>query len=306
MSIDDLLDKMEAAERGFVGREFLAPMVGDNRVQVRIAGVVCQLSVKVDLPERFIGWAILRALSTSRATFIREAGLVEKDAYLGLFPKVRLILVQKRSRHWIALPAHRGDRRFQIEGPVMTLLPEDGVERFDTIQAHFDGRLFWYGGRDPSRDPALAAYLRDQLGRREEDGLPPKIESLHKRGLSREEREAYGFVRSVIIQDMIDQVEVRLTEALAHAGAELRSYTDRGDAYVVTYEVGGRRHISTIRQDDLTVMTAGICLEGQDRRFDLTSLVGVLREAEGRGMLYWVGEEGLDEERYWEIHPPHE
>jgi hypothetical protein len=141
------------------------------------------------------------------------------------------------------------------------------------------------------------------LGQVAENGLPPKPETLHKRGLSREERDAYTLAWALLFQAARSKVEVRLSEALAHAGAELRSYIERGDAYVVTYEVDGRQHVSTIRADDLSVMTAGICLAGQDQRFDLTSLVGVLRQAGQERRLVWIGEGGLPEDHYWEVHP---
>ncbi len=315
MPIDDLLDKLEQAERRFVRTEFLAPIIGQGHVVVRIAGVVCQLKVTAGLPHEFAGWAILRSLSTSKAEFVREASLTETAKYLALFPALRLVLVQRvvetRSPrpYWLALPAQQGDTRFRIAGPAMLLLSEDGLDRFETIVARFDGRLFWYERRDPARDPAIAAYLREQLTKQEADGVPPKPDRLHAPGLSREEREAYGFVRALLAQAQRDKIELRLSEALAHAGAELRSYVERGDVYVVTYEVDGRQHVSTVQRDDLTVRTAGICLAGQDRRFDLGSLVGVLREAENREGLVWVGPGGLDEERYWQVHPedgPHE
>ncbi len=299
MSIGDILNRMEKAEQGFAGTEFLAPVVGPARVNVRLAGIICQLRITQGLPQGFSGWAILRAHSTSKAEFVRQASLAEVAAYLSLFPTVRLVLAEKQGG-WLAFPAQSGDRRFEISGPVMVLLAEDGLERFETVATRFDGRLFWYERRDPGRDPALAAYLRDQFSK----PIPPPVAKLHKTGLSREEREAYGWLMALREQGRQAKVQQRLEQALTHAGAELRSVAERQDVYVVTYEVDGRRHVSTVQRDDLSVITAGICLSGQDRRFDLTSLVGVLREGAQRHRLVWVGAEGLDEEQYWQIHPP--
>lgn len=303
MPIDDLLDKLAAAEQEFEGREFLAPLIGANRVQVRIAGIICQIRITRNMPRDYHGWAILRALSTKEAAFERQANLGEIDAYLRLFPAVRLILLQRREQHWLAIPAHRGDRRFQIQGPAALWLAEEALDRFDTVMASFDGLLFWYRGRDVTRNPALGAYLRQEIIRQGDKNLPPSPESLHKPGLSAEERDAYALARAMIIEERRDRVELRLTEALDHAGAELRDYSERGDAYLVRYVVDGRPHVTTVRKDDLSVMTAGICLAGRDRHFDLSSLVGVLREAEQQNVV-WVGPDQLPEDRYWRIHPP--
>jgi hypothetical protein len=74
----------------------------------------------------------------------------------------------------------------------------------------------------------------------------------------------------------------RLAAALAHAGGRLIAFTERDDSYTVAYLVGDERAVSTVRKSDLSVLTAGICLSGQDANFDLTSMVSVMHEASGQ------------------------
>jgi hypothetical protein len=42
----------------------------------------------------------------------------------------------------------------------------------------------------------------------------------------------------------------------------------------------GDLHTSAIAKGDLTVVSSGICLSGEDRKFDLTSLVKVIEKQE--------------------------
>lgn len=287
MAIKAVLDKLERAERDFLGTAFLAPIVGDGRVQVRIAQVVCHLRVA----ERQAGWYVLRPISIGEAEIVREASLSEVARYLALFPQVRLVLAQKIDRQWLAFSAQRGDNRFRIAGPIGLWLAAEDVERFDGVEAAFDGRSFWYVQRDRRSDPAVSAYLRERFAQDPIGDLPPDVTLLHKRGLSREQREVYAWLREQLKAAQRDRVEVRLADALGHADATLHSYLERDDVYVVKYEVDGRERLSTIRRDDFSVVTAGVCLSGQDQRFDLTSLVGVLREGEREHRLVWTGDD---------------
>lgn len=296
----DALDRLAAAEERAFACEFLAPMLRGGIVQVRIAGVVCRLAVQ---PGDFEGWGIFRSTSPNTAALVRPARLAERREYLELLALVRLILCHREEDQWFAMPAHRADSRFRIEGLVPVRLVED-PDLFEVVQTRFDGTQCWYEGPDPRRDPAAAAYLREALARMEEPGR------LSRPGLAAEERAAYSlnYARKLEaeLEARRDLAEERLRAALEHAGAELREYVERGDVYRVTYEIAGRRQVSVISRADLSVHAAGICLSGQDRRFDLQSLVGVIREAREGGGIVRVGVEndGMPEEAYWDAHPP--
>jgi hypothetical protein len=297
--LEDMLNRLAAAEERFLAGEFLAPMLRRGQVQVRIAGVVCRMRVQ---PRDFEGWGVFRPTSPTTARLVRPARLAERQRYLELFPLLRLILCRREGEQWLALPAHQGDSRFRIQGLVPVRLVEE-AQQFEVVETRFDGTQCWFERLDGRRDPGTAAYLRQAL----QQMLEP--DRLSRPGLTAEERTAYGLNYWPIIQAEIeaqrDRTEERLREALAHAGAALRGYLERDDCYRVEYDVAGSRHVSVVNKADLSVQVAGICLSGEDEHFDLQSLVGVLREAQGQGIVR-VGAEnaGMAEEDYWRVHPP--
>ena len=296
---NDAFNKLAAAEERFLAGEFLAPVVEGGVVHVRIAGVTNRLRVS---PQTFIGFGVFKPTSPKEATLVRPATLGERRKYLELFPLVRLILSKQVGDQWLAAPAHRGDQRFRIAGLAPVRLVQE-AQLFDVIRTRFDGGNFWFESLDTSRDPAAAAWLRRQLAAATDPN------QLDRSGLTLEERIAYSvhFVVKKKTAKHGEQSEApaageRLREALAHAGAELLDYLERDDSFRVTYLVGGRQHVSAVSKRDLTVQVAGICLSGEDRKFDLASMVGVLREAGGRVLR--IGDDGIAEEDYWNVHPP--
>jgi hypothetical protein len=277
--LQDALNRLAAIEEQAFAREFLAPMLRSGVVQIRIAGVICRLKVE---PADFSGWGVFRPTSATAAHLVRPARPAERKQYLELLPLVRLIVCRRDDALWKAIPAHQSDARFQFDGLIPVALIED-VQLFDVVRGRFDGVHCWYDDADPRHDPATAAYLRAALARRETP------EALDRRGLTAEERTAYGLnYWPIVLAEQAahrDRIEERLRHALAHAGADLKDYLERDDVYRVAYEVDGRRHVSVVQKNDLTVQVAGICLSGTDHHFDLHSLVGVIREAQDRNTM---------------------
>jgi hypothetical protein len=225
---------------------------------------------------------------------VRPATLVERQRYLDLFPRRPIILVRPAGLDWLGWPAHQADARFGPPDMVPVRLVEDG-QMFDRVEARFDGVQAWFAGSDDRADPAASAYLRDAL----REMIPP--DRVHRPRLTAEDRTVYRLAFESKREALRDRTEDRLRDALGHAGADLRGYVERDDAYRVEFAVGGARHVSVVNKTDLTVQLAGICLAGADRHFDLSSLVGVLREADDA---LRIGDGGMAEEQYWQIHPP--
>ncbi len=289
--VDELLNRFAAAEERFLRSEFLAPALPGGVVQVRIEGVVCRLRLDAD----FRGWGVFRPTGAGAAALVRRAALAEQRRYLDLFPRRRVILCRPLRGRWLAWPAHHGDRRFGPPAPLTVRLVEE-AQPFDLAETRFDGEQAWFAQPDARADPATAAYLQQAL-----NAMTPPDE-VRRRGLSPEEHAAYGMMFALRRDDTRDRAGDRLRGALAHAGAQLAGYAERDDVYRVEYTVDGEQHVSLVDKSDLSVRLAGICLSGEDRRFDLHSLVGVLRQAEDV-LRIGADNHGLDEQHYWRVHP---
>lgn len=287
--VRDLIAELAQQESAAAASPFLAPCVPGATVRTRVAGLVRSFSPR---PENFEGWGVFRArrgdVSDRVARLEREADLPEVDRYLAALPRMGLWLIHVlRGRTWLALPMNGSDakQRFGREGPVAVRLVDDGSP-MDRIEAAFDGAAWWFAGEDRRADPFLSQQLRDSSALSTELDVP---------GLTPELRDAYRIAYDPLPLPLIEEPAParrvtepshgepeldRIRRALLDAGGELRDARDRGDFWWVQWATGdGDVHHSAIAKHDLTVLSAGICLDDMDSDFDLQSLVGVVEGA---------------------------
>jgi hypothetical protein len=267
-----LIRALAARERALRGREFLAPLRRDCRARVRIQELIYELIVAGAQP----GWWICRVCDGHSAEVVAEALAWQRGEYLALWPVLRMVLLEPLAgRDWLALPYNPAAamQRFGFAGPHIVSLVEGG-QPCERIIARVEGATLWYDAPDRRADPQIAEQLRAALS---EECAEPDVAHL-----GAGERAAYELLLAARHQAHIAIEERRLAgelrAALTITGARLLGYERVGAQVRVFWEREGARNV-TLVDPDLTVAAAGICLSGQDRRFDLTSIVGVVRDA---------------------------
>ena len=273
--IHALLNRLETQERELLTRKFIAPCTRGGRVRTQIDGLVCIFRPQ---PRDFSGWGMFQPADTKTAKLLETASLNRIEEYLQQFPAFRFLLVRSlQHQTWLAFPANLSDmqQRLGRAKPVPVHLVSEGIP-FEPIVARWDGRAFWFEGCDRRADPLPSEALRQAL---RESLLP---EDLTFGGLVPEMRTAYDLAiqgRGEFSPAAKD--ERRLQQALKIGGGNLESFRDRDDFWQVEWTTpNGERQTSAIAKSDLTVMSAGICLDERDRDFDLQSLVGVVEQQE--------------------------
>lgn len=267
-----------------IKRRFIAPVHGGcPLVRVSLGGMLKTLPVR---PDDFQGWGTFECRGRKRKTarMVREPSRDEIDSYLSRLPsmKFRLCLCPGEDSNWVAYPCN-GEamrKRFGACEPVVIRLV-DGATKFDAVVARYDGIKWWFDSLDMSDNLLIVEELRQfSLAKKTPD-------SIRIKGLTPEMRKAYDINMNPIpvagAPDVPMTDEERIAHSLERGGGRLLSFLDRGDRWAVEWETStGERHSSAINKEDMTVISAGICLSGEDRKFDLQTLVQVVERRNDR------------------------
>lgn len=278
-----LIKRFSDEEESLSSELFLAPYVPGAKIKIKVQGVIYELEVVDAGPlSRQGGFGLFQVTEPGKARLVETANRNQVDAYLNLLPRITLVLIGEFEHHWWGVQANPSDSRFRLTEPVPIRLTER-VTAMEQIYARFDGSSFWYHGANRRRDPIIARGLREAMDK----GSVP--EEVKVSGAAPSELLAYR----IVFADRYPGHSAprprtdleRLRDALTHSGARLDAYWAQGnDVMRVRYVIDGHSHSADVRINDLTVVSAGVCLSGRDRDFDLTSLVGVMRELhDGRG-----------------------
>ena len=271
--IRKILNQLAAQEGKLLDTQFLAPCVRGGKVRTWIGGMIYTFKPQ---PRNFEGWGIFQPVNQKIARVVDEPNLPQMAEYLELLVPIRLQLAYVlQGQTWLAYPINESDakQRTGLVKPVPVHLVSESSQ-FEPIVARWDGHSWWFEEIDRRADPLASEKLRAAL---KQLTFP---EEVRFKGMTPEMRTVYELVAQNL-KDFDPKLldEKRLQRALKMGGGELQDFRDRDDYWLVEWTSRtGERHSSAIAKNDLTVMSAGICLSGLDKNFDLQSLVGVVED----------------------------
>lgn len=287
----EMLEKILGREREALGKEYIAPVMRSRKVRIGIGSSICECS----LDEEFSGWGVFTMSAPGKAELVREAEIWEKEQFVGAFPKQILILFYRDSNGiWWARDI--GKDRF-----VPVMLVESQLQ-FDPITASFDGINYWYISPAGQVDPRKPEKLREALA-----SMTPPHE-LDDSLFTQKEIILYSNALSIVKNSSAlraDASRKKIEEALRLGEANLLEWAEVGSGYRVKWQKG-HEVLITLVDGDLSIVSAGICLSGQDKIQDLASLASLI-STKPRGVPY-VGAENagqgnnISEAEYYAAH----
>ena len=271
------ISKLASAEADLMESTFVAPVVGNDAVAAFVKGIAYKFSIHT--PEK-PGWYRFKPRNQKTAKLEGAASLSETESYLARLPKVRIALVQKVNGTYHGIPEKSNSVGLPVGQAVPVQIVDDFADDFDRVICRYDGTNLWYERVDPSNDPSKAAYLRERFKKL----TAPK--TLKYKGLTFEEKAAYA-ARYAMDNKVREELKIRSVRGdVEHAGGIFMGLREKSDHYEVAYSVDGQQYTSYVAKDaGHTVISAGICLSGGDRAFDLKSLVTVMREGQREGRI---------------------
>jgi len=299
MSILELIEIMGQQERQITDRVIVSPVFNNCQIVTKLSGLLHTFLIRPTEP----GWHRFKPIDLKRADCIGQADFFEVSEYLKLLPKIRITLVFRQGMVYYGVPTKNNKYGFKSSDLVPVLLPGDTATDFSTCLCRFDGMNVWFQSVDVACDLYRVDFLSASLTRQI---LP---EALRCPGLALEERMAYSIRFKMDEVERLEKVEAEKREREEKSRAErlrherLRDKSIKGDVefaggtfiksvektdhFSVTYEVDGDTYTSVVSKEPTRqILSAGICLSGTDREYDLKTLVSVIREGQNRKLIH--------------------
>lgn len=263
----NLLNKLIAQQDEILSQEILSPVIQGSSIIVRINGVALSLRVN---PKGFHGWGLFKYNGDHKSvTYSDEPSRRQKMEFLELLPRVRLIICSHNEKESIGSLLD-SDGRFSFDAA--SVFFAENISLFDTIVARYDGKCFLYerhANYNPRKIDELKAAFADEI-------KPDKLNTFASLG------RAYAYAYNEVIKAKELTIEQKVKQAINRAGGKYRGFTDRGETLTVQFTINGQTFTPTVNSKTLMLESAGICLSGGDRAFDLQSFVHIAREGLNR------------------------
>lgn len=288
----NLISKIGKKEISLTERVFVSPVFSNTLVVTRVEGLLYSFAIPSSSEN---GWFQIKPIDTKKAQVLGLASLIEREMYLKHLDKIRIVIVMKKDGIFYGVPDKANKFGLHINDLLPVFLNDDTPMDFDRVITRFDGANIWFDQVDQSNDPTKADYLRTCMTKTIE---PEKVKFS---GLTPEERLAYTLRFSLDKRLIVDRKKESLKEDVMHAGGSFVSFLEKSDHYSVTYIVDGHQYTSNVAKDEKhSVLTAGICLSGEDKKFDLKSLITVMREGQNKRAIHRTNIEPDDNDDDWE------
>lgn len=272
-----LIDKLDSHKP----QRFLAPLLDADRIRVHVLldGIPYRFDVKGAEP----GWWMLKPTTKSEARIISPVeSMLDVMNYLRGLPRFLVIaLFRIRESTWLVVPFNDADaaqRSWPNGEPRQLHLVRHCVEPFDVLEARWLGGNLIYGMRACIADTSVTARLfRDHIT----DKLPPKPKFSTSEFLSawtilrehiEEQRRQAGLQAEAKRKSSVEEL---LRFHLKFMGAELSSWHESGEGYRVNWTHQGQQYSMDVARSGF-IESAGVCLDSQDRRHNLSSIVSVM------------------------------
>ncbi len=267
-NILNLISSLGEAEASINKIEIISHIYDQTVIQTRVKGLVCKFSIPKTKP----GWYRFKPKNMEKATISSEAGLDDIEKYLKALPRIRMVALFKSEDIYYGVPC-KNNFGFDIKSILPIYLSSDVVLDFDVVFCRYDGQSFWYETNDLKNDFSKSDYLRESFRKM------TLVKRIQYPGLMFEEKAAYAF-KFEMDKEILEKMKKKdLEDAVSHGGGKMVGYHEYKDHFKVTFKVDEVEYTSTISKDSShEVLSSGICLSGEDKKFDLKSLVSVFRE----------------------------